>query len=906
MLLYNKIQLNTLLFMKNMLKKIFYFLILLLLLAPPVFPTGQLAKKSSAIYDKIANPQKPTNVYIIKDIHCHYLMQKQIVNELEKIHTNNEIELIAVEGSCGELSFDILRSFPDAEILNSATDSFMKTADLLGVECFASKLISQEKSLQVIGLEDIELYAENKSCFLSAVSNSNIIKPISVKAHSIAKNNILEKLPSDKSDLLKILYNNDTENFINLIDYLKAAGINVKRFKTLNKYHTLNSKLKTIRRDAIENESKKIGLFLKNNKFPNQSKQFNQARKKYYAGIISFDKYIHTINSIMKMNKLNLQTKGIDDYIALADKINRIDFYLLNEEISSISSQIELSITNNIIPDELIQKKSILALIEKLYDTSLRYSEYQTVTDYFNTQNPSVLSAEIYELIANCGISQSALPDKDKFVFLSKPFVNFYNLASQRDKVMAGKFLSSFNANKKNKSHVIVAGGFHTDGLSAVLTGKGINHKIIVPNIPKGARLDNNLYIKRITGTNKRFDLDINDYFMGLQVWLNFSSTFPDDASRTSAQLFKYKLISFIVSKAPYESPSFKSWLDGVSEDQGINVSAVARNREGVICSIANKNNPDDNFLFEINIDTNGTPVFRHNKYYENAIGALYMEPSNKKLNEITQSIYQSAVLDDGLIPGTDNLNDFSRFMFMLRINNPRAFYEISRQISDLLKTDFPDDKIDNRAQAVMRFNLAIDEVETVNMFYENRLISLNQADEFINARRAIVETAYNLNGSNDNFSLILDLASKQAELSASLLFMQGVIDSDWLIDHYLALFSWLVSQNSTSPEIANLDFPKKIFDQLPPVEFNETSLLQRIESGIDHIKSDKYDLNRSVNFAQIAVERLSMPHKTHHKFVQQSPEELMKSLISILNDYQSESILSPVEFDSFIEKNTC
>ena len=232
----------------------------------------------------------------------------------------------------------------------------------------------------------------------------------------------------------------------------------------------------------------------------------------------------------------------------------------------------------------------------------------------------------------------------------------------------------------------------------------------------------------------------------------------------------------FLVSQAPVLSPAFNDWLAEVSAEQGNKrFSDSQKTVEGVICSVTTKDNPDKKFLFEISIDQTGAPVFRHNKYYETAIDALYVEPSNEKLKAISESIYSTVTSEQALMPGSDDFNDLSRFMFMLRLNNPRTFYEIEKQISALLTANYPADKINERAQAVIRFNFVLDEVEATNTFYENRIISLNEVDEFISARRAVVETAYNMYGSNEKFSIILDTASKQAELSASLLLTLGV-----------------------------------------------------------------------------------------------------------------------------------
>ncbi|MCD6459952.1 hypothetical protein J7L67_04715, partial [bacterium] len=884
-------------------KKNFALLLLWILICFPVFAKEQPAETYSTIYDRIINPQKSTNVYIIKDVHCNYVIQKQIVNELENINKNMSIGFIAAEGSSGKLSFDILKEFPDFKILNSATDAFMKTADLMGVECFASNSVAKGENIQVFGLEDTELYLKNKSCFLDALSNSKIIKPIAEYAYSIAKNNILTKISDGKANLLKILYNNDTENLTTLVDFLKTSNFDLRKFSFLNKYYSLHKKLQSISREKLENESRKIHKYLKDDKSPKLSKKLDEVMKKYYAGIFSFDRFICGVNDIVKTNGLNIQTPGIDDYINLADEINRIDFYSLNEEINSISNQIEISVTKNIVPDDLLKKRKILFLVKKLYSASLKFNEYRILVDYFRTDNSTELSKKIYNLISKYKSLKQVIASQDNFILLSEPFIDFYNLASKRDKIMADKFFSFLPENFQDKSYIIVAGGYHTEGLSDILSEKGINHKIIIPKIPKGTSFSNDLYINRITGSEKIFDLALNQYFMGLQVWLNFSSTFPDDASRSSAELFRYKFISFLAAEAPYDSPAINAWLTDISEQQGMAVSIIAQNREGVICSIAKNTNAEQKFLFEISIDKNGMPLFRRNKYYQDCIDALYVEPSNAKLNEISGSIFLSAVFKQALMPGTDALNDLSRFMFMLRLNNPRAFYKIAKQISQLINENFPEDKIKKRSQAVMRFNLVLDEVEAANLFYENSIIALNEIDGFIAARRAVVETAYNINGSNEKFPLILDMASKQAELSISLLFMLGVLDDDWLIDHYFALFSWLVSQNSLTPDISKVDFPAQIFDELPPVQINETNLAQRIESGIDHIKSDKYNFNRALNFAQTAIERFSMPFRVRNNDAIQSPEKLFKSLNEILTDNEPGSVLSPAEFDAFMEQ---
>ncbi len=98
-------------------------------------------------------------VILIQDLHCNYEVQMNIAKLIEKLSQEQDLNLVAVEGSSQPINATEIRSFPLKKIREEVSDYFVRQGKLTGAEYCAA---TGKNPIRLEGIEDPGLYAENK------------------------------------------------------------------------------------------------------------------------------------------------------------------------------------------------------------------------------------------------------------------------------------------------------------------------------------------------------------------------------------------------------------------------------------------------------------------------------------------------------------------------------------------------------------------------------------------------------------------------------------------------------------------------------------------------------------------------------------------------------------------------
>ncbi|MCB1195664.1 phosphodiester glycosidase family protein [bacterium] len=820
------------------------FLVLLCLRSPAVFPNAAIPDtiaKTQAVYEGEDNT---VTVYVIKDIHCHPQVQKNIAKILSIINASNPISFIGVEGASGKVSFEVFRSFPSPENAQKVCDYFISTADISGAEYFCSTELTEGNEIPVWGLENTSLYSQNKQNFAECVSQGLPLHQLISRLKTKIQDYICQSLDLEGKNLFNTLYSSSAEpSLISLFPLLEKHSISFLEFPNIVRYYSLWKQLNAIDSQILIQDALNISKKL-------------QATQSHLGGYLQslFFEYMNgsrTVYSLLEelseyaRNNAGIQTsEAINEYMSLYTQLTDIPTDSLKRETDDLYQKIEEFITHDTVDKPIIDLHRNLIILEHLAKLALAPYEYKELLSHLDTTAENArLPACLVSYLRGFALLLPELPPETEFINMLRPFFSFYENAQKRDTHMAKEFFALINQDTSShplKTYVIITGGFHQSGLSELFTEQKIPHTIITPRIDETIPYDRSLYFNRINAAHSPFDIFFDEYLMGLQVWSHFTRDFPDTAAQTSAELFISKLVLFLYGTGNPEDPRYTKWLASANQFIRFDISIIAQNAGGIIYELQHRAKQKEHFFFEIRFNADGQPDFHFNPFYTFGLSALQMESDDLFVNNLSWRIYEKVLDDRNFALNSVFFQDFTRFMILLRFNNPRLYFEVSQLTAQKIKAALAgttSSRIEARNTALMRYNSVLDQAETAVHFIQSGIIQWNDLDSFLDAYRLFTHTAQNRFGDNYSFALRLETASKTAELSTALLALDGTTPRESLIDYFFAhlasgLFrkdSMVFQEPSIEPSVPLLEIAARDFSaQL----FSGTSLLTRLIRG--------------------------------------------------------------------------
>lgn len=112
--------------------------------------------------EAVMNGGKETIIQI-QDAHASLSAQYSIAALLDKLVTDYDLSLVAIEGSAGYIDTSLLKSFPDEKVRKDTAAFLMREGRMSAGEFFA--ITSDKDDITLYGIEDDALYKENVESF---------------------------------------------------------------------------------------------------------------------------------------------------------------------------------------------------------------------------------------------------------------------------------------------------------------------------------------------------------------------------------------------------------------------------------------------------------------------------------------------------------------------------------------------------------------------------------------------------------------------------------------------------------------------------------------------------------------------------------------------------------------------
>ena len=463
-------------------------------------------------------------VVLIQDAHSIPDAQQSIRSAINHFQTQYGVTLVGLEGASEKLDPQIFRSFPDKELLRKTFDAYSQRGELTGGT--AAALFNTSASTYH-GIEDWPLYEDGVSYFLKATAMESEIKALlepMVAAINLEKETVYSK------ELLEIdrMLANFGENKTDLAQVLNRLS----KYRPPPKGSELAVLLEEIQRDQmtdtpIEIEIKKIAeqvaSALKSQPLSTEIRQelleFNgkfqefrtarttpQAFALYLKGLVQTHKIRVKVSRKLAYSVENQKrlkdiegTRLFEEFKRYADSVKES---LFQSQSSSIDAERKLGQPRLPIMKEkqesgqndrvnamrfLDRQSKGLELIKRLTRLELSFEDW-------GKMQKLILQLDRWT------VAQDGVVSRDEVATLLKkmePHLAFYRVAEQRDQVFL-KNIQSMMEKQDKPSSLLVAGGFHTEGLTQTFKAKGISYVLVMPRI--GSIPEEPLYREHMQG----------------------------------------------------------------------------------------------------------------------------------------------------------------------------------------------------------------------------------------------------------------------------------------------------------------------------------------------------------------------------------------------------------------------
>ncbi|MCB1196506.1 hypothetical protein KDK77_10010, partial [bacterium] len=422
-------------------------------------------------------------IVLIEDAHTNYPAQKELARIIEQLTAATTIQVIAVEGSEGEILTHFFASFPIEKTRRHLADNLLKNGFISGEEYLS---ISSGAPLRIVGVDDRVLYKQNiehfRDFYHARPQAHPLISQIQnglFKAKVTAYDSILFKF--DTACLSFKDGSVDLTHFLEVCEHLVPDADKLFfDFPLLNDVRIIAQQHTAFNFDTLYAQAAQAAKLIIQNGTPEQANTAREALLKNMAGKTTHSSFYRQL-IVQAENNPAIDISGLNElqrYVALSEELSQIDHSVLQDEIDGFVEVCYQRLLSTAEEKELHALSSNFETLNQLYSLSLIRS------DYLSMQQSTQIAEFVESFIAGYNTAAPASRiSPDNTAFLAKILANnlaFYQTAVQRDTVIFENTLSLMEQQQCTAT-VLIAGGFHKDHIIASCAEQEIGCIVISP-----------------------------------------------------------------------------------------------------------------------------------------------------------------------------------------------------------------------------------------------------------------------------------------------------------------------------------------------------------------------------------------------------------------------------------------
>jgi hypothetical protein len=405
-------------------------------------------------------------VILIQDAHAISEAQMNIRNLIQHFREQYGVSLVALEGAASQLDTQFFKSFPDKEKLTEVLKTYYEQFELTGGNAAA---FFDETNTVYHGIEDWKLYEEGLADYLEAIGlEESILSEIENKKSEIDK----EKQRSYSKELLEAdqLLDRFYEDHANLQDVLQhlaeikapADGSELALLLTEMRSHESSKEDQTILEREVRRIAEKVRKEI--DSASEDGRQLNAQYQDFQTSRITAKAFTFYLKGLVQKYRIKVHvSKHLAAEVHREKRIKDIKGTALFKEFETYATNIKESLFESDQARALDGQAAQLRLLERFASLEISHEDWEKIK-----------SESEWNLIS-----------RDKF----QSNFAFYENAIRRDQAFFRNLQSLLKdprisaSGESGSSAILVAGGFHTEGLTQRLKEQEISYLLLTPAI---------------------------------------------------------------------------------------------------------------------------------------------------------------------------------------------------------------------------------------------------------------------------------------------------------------------------------------------------------------------------------------------------------------------------------------
>lgn len=433
----------------------------------------------------------------IQDTHSSFEAQENlsaIITYLKRAETSPGLEdvLIGVEGASGPVDLSAFREYPLADVRTRVAKDFVKKGIFTGSE-LAAIAADADDHISLYGIEDTQLFTENFRAFYEVATKTselememdaleeslNLLKDITFSAELAEFDHNAIAFENDPSQLMKFLGS--------LYQHMATCDIDAMDFLTLFQFKEVFMLQASIKKDLLKKELTNLAETLSAS-FPVEKAEVIHRYEAYTKGTISeqaVGTYLYA--RAMKYGIVQQKYPMLERSIQYWRKYETVDMAVLLPEIMNAMHAIRLKLARTESERTVVEAQNTLMRLRQL----MRLESLKSDVERFREDRAAFSLTAVVEKLQKAKHQSGAnitIPDTGTQTDNILDQVDtFYERAEARDKALLTNLLTRMQK-ENTKTGVLIAGGYHSDGLVRQMRAADISFVTVLPAITTTAQ----------------------------------------------------------------------------------------------------------------------------------------------------------------------------------------------------------------------------------------------------------------------------------------------------------------------------------------------------------------------------------------------------------------------------------
>ena len=429
------------------------------------FPEDVSAIQLPADLGKIEESFKGTDprlVILVQDAHAIPDAQRSIQKIIEHFQNTNGLKLVAAEGASGPFDTQIFRSFPDKKLLKKAFEDYLEKGELTG--SMAAAVFNSAPTIYY-GVEDWNAYEDGLRFFLAAMSREEKLMGVLAERKAALE---AKKDAAYSKELREIdrMLGEFLENKRDILSVLKAlAAVQAPQENTelailLNEaQRAKQSDTHSNWEDELNQQARKAEKELNGRPANAENRaaglEFNSKMQEYHTSAITPEAFALFLKEFSEKQKLSFVfSKDFSSKAADQRRMRDLEGTQFFKDLENYAANVKKSLLVNDEQRQMDKETHRLQLLERFVRLEIGFDEWREIQQ-INT--------------AGHGLDLNTQFD-------------FYQNAEKRDKAFFERLQPLFER-EQARAAVMIAGGFHAEGLTHTFRENNISFIRIMPAI---------------------------------------------------------------------------------------------------------------------------------------------------------------------------------------------------------------------------------------------------------------------------------------------------------------------------------------------------------------------------------------------------------------------------------------